>query len=197
MTTWLLCDYGEVLSLPQPAATVAAMCEVADMGTDHFLRAYWEHRPGYDRGDLAAAEYWSAVLGPRPDDVVARLVELDVEGWLGVDEQSVTAAVGCGARLAVLSNAPVEVAAAIDRLPALAPFEPRLFSCHLRRVKPEPAAFSLTLERLGASPAEVVFVDDRAANVEAATAAGLRAVRYSGLSSWASVRALVSPAARE
>ena len=192
MTAWLLCDYGEVLSLPQPAATVAAMCEVAGVGTDHFLRAYWEHRPGYDRGDLDASGYWTAVLGRRPGGGLGRLVELDVEGWLHVDGASVAAAVGCGARLALLSNAPVEVAAAIDRLPALAAFEPRLFSCDLRRVKPEPAAFSLTVERLGASPGSVVFVDDRAANVEAASAAGLRAVRYSGLSSWAEIRGLVS-----
>jgi len=44
--------------------------------------------------------------------------------------------------------------------------------------KPDPEIYALTLERLGLPAADVVFVDDVDVNVEAALAAGLRAVHF-------------------
>ena len=41
--------------------------------------------------------------------------------------------------------------------------------------KPEPAIFTLALERWGLSPGDALFVDDRADNVEAARRVGMRA----------------------
>lgn len=45
--------------------------------------------------------------------------------------------------------------------------------------KPDPAIFEVLARRMGRPLAECVFVDDSAANVEAATAAGLDAIRFS------------------
>lgn len=45
-------------------------------------------------------------------------------------------------------------------------------------MKPDERIYRLTLERLGRQPAEVVFVDDSPANVEAARVIGLHAVHY-------------------
>jgi len=103
---------------------------------------------------------------------------VDTEMWLHLDDAAVTAAVGAaerGFRLALFSNAPVEVAAAIDRLEALEPFDPRFFSCNLRSIKPELEAYKRVLSVLEAAPDEVVFFDDRPENVEAAAAIGIRA----------------------
>ena len=47
--TWLLCDYGEVLSLPQPAADRAAIEVAAGRRGEEFWADYWRHRPDYDR----------------------------------------------------------------------------------------------------------------------------------------------------
>ena len=44
--------------------------------------------------------------------------------------------------------------------------------------KPDPAVYALTAERLGVPAHEIVFLDDVAANVEAARAAGWHAVRH-------------------
>ncbi|MDQ1429140.1 MAG: putative hydrolase of the superfamily, partial [Acidimicrobiaceae bacterium] len=57
-------------------------------------------------------------------------------------------------------------------------FKPRIFSCRLRAVKPEPAAFTAALAVLGCEPGEVVFFDDRQANVAAAAELGLRATLF-------------------
>lgn len=49
---------------------------------------------------------------------------------------------------------------------------------HLR--KPEPAFYQLALDVLQVPPAEVLFIDDREKNVEAAAALGIHGIRYTG-----------------
>jgi epoxide hydrolase-like predicted phosphatase len=44
--------------------------------------------------------------------------------------------------------------------------------------KPDPRSYALACERLAVAPRETIFVDDLAANVEAARQAGLHAVHY-------------------
>lgn len=182
--TWLLCDYGEVLSLPQPEADRAALQSTAGRPAEEFWKGYWRNRPAYDRADLPAVEYWSAVLGSRPSpEQLRRLVEIDVASWLHPNPETLAAAsraAGRGLRLALLSNAPTEVAASIDTQDWLHDFSPRLFSCRLGAVKPEPAVYAAVLEALGAPAGEVIFVDDRPANVEAARRAGIRAAVFAG-----------------
>lgn len=119
------------------------------------------------------------MLGREPaPEQLARLTAADADGWLHPNVgtvQAVQRAGERGLRLAILSNAPIEVAEAIDAAPWLAPFTKRFFSCYLRVVKPEPAAYQAVLDDLGAHPQEVVFFDDRPANVTAAAAFGIDA----------------------
>ena len=53
-----------------------------------------------------------------------------------------------------------------------------MFSYALRSVKPEPECYRAVLAMLGASPADVVFLDDRADNVAGAQALGMRGVQF-------------------
>jgi putative hydrolase of the HAD superfamily len=178
---WLLLDYGQVLCTAPPAPEWEQL-RVAAGGPDPagFESAYWQHRPAYDGGDLDPASYWARVA---PNGDLARLRRADVAIWLHPDHGALSAARRAaqrGWRLALLSNAPHEVADAIDGLPWLAPVAPRLFSCRIGAVKPDPAAYRHALSTLGATPEEVTFVDDRPANVAAAAELGLRAVVYRG-----------------
>lgn len=52
------------------------------------------------------------------------------------------------------------------------------FSCELGAAKPDPAFFAGAVEALGVPAEEILFVDDLAANVAAARAAGLRAEEW-------------------
>ena len=54
-------------------------------------------------------------------------------------------------------------------------FTRRFFSCWLRAVKPEPAAYRAVLDALDARPEDVVFFDDRPANVAGAAELGIDA----------------------
>lgn len=185
---WLLCDYGEVLSLPPPEADRAKLEDLAGWTKDEdFMHAYWAHRPSYDRADLTAAEYWQRVVGHEAKNL-KELIAQDVAMWLHPNQDSIDALAGAP-RLALLSNAPIEVAEGIDGAPWVAPFTKRFFSCYLRATKPDPAAYEAVLRSLDAEPAEVVFVDDRPANVEAARQLGIDAHLYTGP---ARIRELVS-----
>ena len=62
-----------------------------------------------------------------------------------------------------------EVAAVFDHL---------CFSYQVKATKPEPRAFLGTLERLGASPAQSVFIDDAEQNVDGARAVGIDAIQF-------------------
>ena len=58
-------------------------------------------------------------------------------------------------------------------------FDTSCYSCELGVAKPDPAFFVEAARRIGAPPHEILFVDDTAANVEGAGAAGLAAFRWS------------------
>ncbi len=57
-------------------------------------------------------------------------------------------------------------------------FDTSCYSCELGVAKPDPAFFVEAARRIGGQPHEILFVDDTAANVDAATAAGLVAFRW-------------------
>ena len=179
MPHWLLLDYGQVLCTAPPPDEWAELQKAAGFpDPERFHSTYWEHRAAYDRGDLTADEYWDLVAPAGladPDRVRA----LDVAIWIHPMEASVRAARQAaedkGWKIALFSNAPVEVAEAIESLEWLDFVEKRFFSCRLRRVKPEPEAYRRVLRDLNARPDDVLFFDDRPDNIHAARALGLPA----------------------
>jgi putative hydrolase of the HAD superfamily len=177
--TWLLCDYGEVLCLPQPIADREAIESITGRPGADFWTSYWNHRRPYDRGDLTATTYWTAVLGARPTPThLEAIIAADAASWIHANPLALDAASRAaerGLRLAIFSNAPLEIARAIDSREWLSEFSPRIYSCNLRTVKPERAAYLAVLKELDAHPNDVVFLDDRLENVIAARKVGIRA----------------------
>jgi len=179
----LLLDYGQVISTAPAVDDVAELAILAGLPAEEFARRYWAHREPYDRGGSALA-YWTAVLGGIPtDDRLHRLVELDTRSWLRLDPAVLDVLDGmhaAGIAVSLLSNAPRELAVALADHPAFGRFRLLLFSAELAMVKPDPRIFHVAAARLGAAPADIVFVDDRPENVRAATAVGMHAVTYTG-----------------
>src|SRR4029450_8112461 len=71
-------------------------------------------------------------------------------------------------------------AAARGRSAFLDWFHGLLVSGEERIIKPDPAIFELLLDRFGLDPGSTFYVDDSEANVAAAAALGLDAVRFTG-----------------
>ena len=185
--TWVLFDYGGVISQPQPETEVALLARAAGSTVEDFLAAYWAHRLDYDRGELDGVTYWQKVAASLGRSFsaggIAELTGLDIASWLHVQPGTVTLIedlAAAGHRLSLLSNAPAEVAEVVAALPIASRFEHCFFSCYLRAVKPQPECYRAVLALLGASPADVVFVDDRAHNITGAQALGIRGVHFTG-----------------
>jgi putative hydrolase of the HAD superfamily len=183
---WVLFDYGNVISLPQPDQDVSALAEAAGCPPAVFANGYWTYRLDYDRAALDATTYWQKIAASAgltfSSDQLATLNRLDIESWLHLNPQTVQLVddlAAAGHPLAMLSNAPTVVARAVANLPLVtARFRRCFFSCDFLAAKPDPEIFHAVLAGLDARPGEVTFLDDRADNVAGAAAAGMRAVHF-------------------
>ncbi len=59
-------------------------------------------------------------------------------------------------------------------------FQVALSSCYLGLRKPEPAIYLRALDILGRPAERILFIDDRAENVDGAADAGMKAIRFEG-----------------
>lgn len=59
-------------------------------------------------------------------------------------------------------------------------FEVALSSCYLGLRKPTPAIYKRAIDILGRPAERILFIDDRQGNVDAASAAGMKAIRFNG-----------------
>ncbi len=89
-------------------------------------------------------------------------------------------------KLAVLSNAPPNLSQWLADWDILDLFDVVFCSGDEGVVKPDPAAFEITLERLGVVPEKAVFVDDTRGHVEAARSLGIRGILFTSAEALAS-----------
>ncbi|MGW9632145.1 HAD family hydrolase [Agromyces sp. NPDC055520] len=174
-------DYGEVISREPTAADRAALVERAGANgyAEAFWRAYWAHRSGLDRGTTSIADYWHAIsadLGADWNAIDAHeLWALDHRGWLSVDPGTLGvlyALAAGGTRLALLSNAGADFSGWL-RHGSFAPLFERVFvSGELELVKPDAAIYEHVIDELGIEASDLVFIDNKAENVEGAKAVG-------------------------
>jgi putative hydrolase of the HAD superfamily len=177
-------DLGEVL-VPS-SGVLPRLAEELDVTEVDLTAAYWPPRPAYDLG-LPTEEYWADVvtaLGRDPEPaLLARLAVLDSDKWSTLPARSADLLRGLvdgGTRLAVLSNAPAPLAAAVRAAPWSAAFEHLVFSAEVALAKPDPAIYAAVDVVLGTDPADVVFFDDRPENVAAARTHGWDAHLWTG-----------------
>jgi putative hydrolase of the HAD superfamily len=178
-------DYGGVVSYPPTQQDLTLLAGVAQAGVPAFADVYWQWRRAYDLGELDASGYWQQVggsLGRRYNHLeISELTRLDQAAWTRLQAGTVALIedlAAAGQQLAMLSNAPDELAEAVSRLPVAAHFGHLIFSCQLKSAKPDPECYSRALARIAARAGEVIFVDDRSENVTAASALGLQSVRF-------------------
>ncbi|MCU1296494.1 MAG: haloacid dehalogenase superfamily, subfamily variant 3 with third motif having or [Acidobacteriaceae bacterium] len=179
-------DYGEVLCHRPSGEELRQMASILKANDDSF-RALWErNRPAFDRGDLAADAYWSmfakdagTTLDPRQ---LEHLRKLDVEMWAKINPIMVDWAQRLrakGFKIGILSNMhPDMVEHCRASFPWLNDFHFQTFSADVRMVKPDPAIYRHTLDGLGVSAREALFIDDREPNIVAARKLGINAIRF-------------------
>jgi putative hydrolase of the HAD superfamily len=182
---WVMFDFGGVISHPPTQQDLVNLAKVAGVPVAAFVDVYWEWRSAYDLAELDVTGYWRQV-GHSLDRSygeaeISELARLDCAAWMRLQPGTVALIedlAAAGLSLALLSNAPDELAEAIRALPVAALFGQLIFSCQLKLAKPDPRCYRTALTRLGASAGEVIFIDDRAENVTAAAELGLLSVHF-------------------
>jgi len=188
MTTalWALADYNGVIGrqpLPSDWAHLAHIAGWHQKSLPAFQERFWDQRPDFDRGEITGEDFWARMGCPTADR--GQALRADTAMWLRTDRQILDllrAARHRGVKLALLSNAPHEVARAIEQASWAAEFDILRFSCDLRANKPDPEAYESTLQDMGVieDRSQVLFIDDRLDNTTAATELGLSAHHFTG-----------------
>jgi epoxide hydrolase-like predicted phosphatase len=136
-------------------------------------------------GHISSAEFWADV-GQRLGLDAEGLAEFQQTFWAGdrLDEELVAFIRhlrGEGYRTALLSNAPDDLPQIVEQMGITNAFDVVVISGCEELMKPDPAIYELTLERLCVPAEGAVFVDDLRVNVAAAQQVGLHATRFRGL----------------
>jgi putative hydrolase of the HAD superfamily len=179
-------DYGMVLSGPPDPTAWARMRTLTGLDEERLHASYWKFRHDYDRGALTGLAYWRGVAADTgialTDSQIAALFADDVDLWTVPNPPMIEWAArlqSAGVRTGILSNIGDAIAEGIiARLPWLAGFDHCTWSHSLFMAKPEPAIFLKTAEALHTEPANILFIDDKLENVEAAAAVGMHAIQY-------------------
>ncbi len=162
------------------------MALVCGIPHERFSELYWKLRPPYDRGDTDGPAYWTAVAGQQDlglsRDQIAALIKLDSESIIRPNQGAVQWAKLLhdeGFPLTLLSNMPLEPSRYVTKcFPGLSTFEYLIYSCDHGFIKPELAIFRDCLELLKLAPQDILYLDDRAENVEAAARLGINSVLF-------------------
>ena len=186
----IILDYGEVLCLRPSSDALASMAGVFGIELDGFLPIYRASRNPYDRGDFTPQAYWTEFArraGVMLDtQTIENLRRLDMQMWSNVNQEMtewLTRIHSSGFRTAILSNMQSDMAAHMrGNFDWLRHFDHHVFSCEVRSVKPDPFIYRHTLGLLNSPPSEVLFIDDREENIQAARAAGIGGIVFESVS---------------
>ncbi|HEX4576401.1 MAG TPA: HAD family phosphatase [Edaphobacter sp.] len=182
----VLFDYGMVLSAAPDPAAWTRLLSITGLSQDLLHREYWAHRHAYDRGDLSADAYWNKaadgagiVLTPAQ---LTELIAADTDFWSTLNPPMLDWAQRlqqAGVPTGILSNMPDAMEAGLRaRHQWIEAFDQHTWSHALNLAKPEPAIYLHAAEGLHTPPENILFIDDRLENIDAALAVGMQAIQY-------------------
>jgi len=182
----VLFDYGMVLSGPPDPAAWSAIRSITGLGEAPLHTAYWAFRHEYDRGALTGTAYWHAVAAQTgivlTDTQIAALFAADVDLWSVPNPPMIAWAAQlqrAGVRTGILSNIGDNIAQGIvARLPWLAAFDHCTWSALWHMAKPEPEIYIQTAAALHTPPVNILFLDDKQENIQAAAAVGMQTLHF-------------------
>jgi putative hydrolase of the HAD superfamily len=157
----VILDYGEVLCVRPNRDALNRMANVFGIEPTRFFELYGTSRDPYDQGAISAEEYWQGFAqragAALSGSLIKQLRSLDTEMWSSTNPemlQWVAMLNQAGLTTALLSNMQHDMAAyARKNFRWLKHFDHQILPCELRLIKPDPAIFQKSIERVGAQTA--------------------------------------------
>ena len=136
----------------------------------------------FERSELSEAEFLASFFkdGREYDREGFRAQVRASYRWIEGIEAVLTRLRQHGTDMHALSNYPEWYAWIEERLGLSRYLSWTFVSCHTRLRKPDPAAYEFAARQLGLAPEQVLFIDDRRTNCDAARAMGMAAIHFQG-----------------
>lgn len=189
----LVLDYGNVISEPQDTTCYDRMSDLSKLSADHFRTSFSKYRSEFDRGTIDGVSMYKKILadgkryyiGTESNDLAEQLLHEDFSAWFHISKKVTKWALDIqkeGFKLGILSNMPHEFLELYEtKITLFQEADIAIFSCREGIIKPEPAIYEITAQKLNCEPHEIVFFDDLQANIDAALAAGFKAFLWTGI----------------
>ncbi len=182
----LILDYGGVISKPQDFEHVENMYRILEQEYKDFDIMYRRNRAEYDSGHKTGTEYWTGILKhfniESKSTTIATLIQEDVKSWTRINDSIIRFVKEVRSKidkLSIISNMTEDTLACIRAsFKWLDLFDELIFSCEFKTNKPDEKIYQACLDKLKLSPAECLFVDDSAENIEGASAIGMNTIHF-------------------
>lgn len=176
-------DWGNVLAYEDRNVVVKFMCDTLNLSESEFETANLEKRKAVKEG-RSDVDFWIEFAH-------AKAMALPSD-WPLSYKEALKASVGADPEMfalieelkekkiqtGLLSNINDRYTKLIRDFGFYDPFKPCLLSCEIGLEKPHPEAYSALLEAIQLAPDEIVFIDDKTENVEAAKKMGIDAIVF-------------------
>ncbi|MBS0628974.1 MAG: HAD family phosphatase [Verrucomicrobia bacterium] len=176
-------DWGNVIASPDRDMIANFLCDCLHISKSEFESVNLEKRKAVSAGQPEIG-FWL-------EYAQAKGIELP-QDWPEQYNQTLRASINAdqkiyslidtlkknGLRVGLLSNINDRHKQMIEDFGFYEPFEPCLLSCEMGLEKPDPRVFELLLSSLDLPAHEVVFIDDKIDNVEAAKQLGIDAIHF-------------------
>lgn len=174
----ILFDLGRVLVHYDHQQTVAAVANLAQVPVDAVHQLLRDYTQALGVGDLDAEEFHTLFCTHFGVTVPFDAFITAFAAGIRRDEAALAYALSLQQRpattVAIISNTNAAHVLWLDEhLPELRAFDLVMMSNEVGLIKPDPTIFTTALELLDVSPAQAIFIDDIAENVESARAVGI------------------------
>lgn len=176
-------DWGNVIGFSDRSVVVNFMCDSFHFSESEFESTNIEKRKALKSGK-SDIDFWLEYAQKKnirlPKDwaqkytaVLKESVGADPDMYVLVDQLKEN-----GIRVGMLSNIDDRYTKLIRDFGFYEPFEPCLLSCEMGLEKPDPKVYDLLIKTIQLDPQQIVFIDDKTENVEAAKAIGIDAILF-------------------
>lgn len=177
-------DFGRVISAQKPISLFRAYEDDLGLAPDTINQIMFESQAWQDAlvGRISAKEFWHTI-GPELKLDSREKID-DFRKRYHADESidrgvlSLIRQLHGRYKLAVLSNNPPGLTEWLSAWGIFDLFDVVYCSGDEGMIKPDPAVYNSTLNRLGILPREVVFIDDTAGHVNAAQSLGIHGIEF-------------------
>jgi putative hydrolase of the HAD superfamily len=175
-----------VLTGPPDPTAYGNLLRITGLTSARLDSFYWADRNAYDEGKLTGLGFWQKIVGDAGLKLSpSQLDELnlwDARMWTTENPAMLAWQLQVKARgflTGILSNMGDHVLWNLERTFNWLPrFDVLVWSFQLRMAKPAPAIYRHLLKQLGTQPQETLFIDDRAENIAAAEAQGIKGLVF-------------------